>query len=49
MGNGQGRGGFRRTSNGVIRLLAEICALLTQGGQSKREGPEIAGQREGEG
>ena len=33
MGNGAGSGGFRGTSNGVIRLLAEIGAPLTmQGG-----------------
>lgn len=48
MGNGQGRGGFRRTSNGVIRLLAEICAPLTQGGQSRRGAWDSWAERERE-
>lgn len=38
MGNGQGRWGFRRTSNGVIRLLAEICSPLLPREGEAREG-----------
>ena len=50
MGNGQGREGFRTTSNGVIRLLAEIVAPFTQGGLEPGEGLERArdGGTEGE-
>lgn len=45
MGNGQGRWGFRGTSNGVIRLLAEICGPLLPREGEAREGLGIARQR----
>lgn len=45
MGNGQGRWGFRGTSNVVIRLLAEICRPpLPREGEAR--GPEILGPDE---
>lgn len=48
MGNGQCWGGFRRTSNRVIRLFPETGAPPTQRGAGLQRRSEIDGQRKRE-